>query len=380
MWVFCHALILCISAVVAVSKFILGAGGKYTKENYKSRDNRNMTIIAARRTSDYCREQPRRKWIRLGRYTRWRRARIRAIKARKANRSIGQRIMHTASMVAKRVQAFIAGAKEKRDLSRLHNMANDKVTSCEADTRDGHDRKNKKPSRRTATAKRIPTWTRMLMHMVVYAQIIGKSVAMPSAGSDDASIGTYNMLWSRRKINYWERSNLNLEPSWPQAKGDEHEPTRQTFFNIITANVQHFEGKAEVVAGWDADVIALQETKLTASDMKDAYGVLDKEGWTLIHGRPCPPAAGHGKTKRQRTNAAYKANSGGVALMVRRPRKPIQHEFTDRDKTLHDSGRWQRVKVPTTATGGCITIACVYGISGASNNTRKKLLNLSSRT
>ena len=183
------------------------------------------------------------------------------------------------------------------------------------------------------------------------------------------------MLWTRAKRTEVARELNDPPPVWANEHNSMKTDSMSPVINIITANIHDLESRIEQVISWDADIIALQETKLAPHQLKDVHAVAKKQNWTLLHGRPCPSATAGDARKRRRTSAVQAANSGGVAILIKHPRQPIEHEYNDRDKRLHDSGRWQRAKVPLSHTAGNLTISCIYGISGARSNERKQKMN-----
>ncbi len=146
---------------------------------------------------------------------------------------------------------------------------------------------------------------------------------------------------------------------------------RDDYTSIISANIHALGPRIGEVSQWDADILLLQETKLAAHSIKDAAEVAKQAGWTLLHGRPCRVS-----TRRDRKNgsngngAATEANSGGVATMVRKPRRDLGHKMTEEEAALHDTGRWTKATTAVNRGGGVLTTACVYGVSGANSCKR----------
>ncbi len=211
---------------------------------------------------------------------------------------------------------------------------------------------------------------------VASAFATGPSMAHPVARPEHRPLA-WNLLWDK------ERSQAikdQLGPSFQgdggRLDGDGQSPTgviTRDLFHIVSANVQALAPKVEEVALWDADLILLQETKLAPHAVKDAPGVARGHGWTLVHGLPCKPAdkAG-GNKKAARTKASVEANSGGVAAMLKKPRRPIMHQMDDEAAALHATARWLELKVPITKAKGTLTVICIYGIPGANSDPRNK--------
>ena len=61
--------------------------------------------------------------------------------------------------------------------------------------------------------------------------------------------------------------------------------------------------------------------------------------------------------------------------MAKEPWKLLNHDCASMEQLLHDTGRWVEAVVPIKGPAKCLTIASVYGISGASSDERKKHLN-----
>ncbi len=190
--------------------------------------------------------------------------------------------------------------------------------------------------------------------------------------------GGYNLLWDQRDI---QRAKATFRVAHCDVH-EAHDGSRsgdmddvETMLSVITANVHSLNHRVEEVMTWDADVVLLQETKLTAHAIKDVQGVVKRDGWTMVHGKPCPPGVGGGGQRKTRTSAVTEANRGGVAALVKAPKKPIAHPFNKHAQDLVESARWQRVKIPLAHGARCLTTSTVYGISGANDDARKKRQN-----
>ncbi len=229
--------------------------------------------------------------------------------------------------------------------------------------------------------KRISFLTRLL---IIAAMAIG-------GGAMDAKHGTmpappvaqargWNMLWPdklnaerMKELGQWASGSTTraLQAAMVDNKGDSPLITTGDRINIISANIHALNPRIEEVAMWEADILLLQETKLAAHAIKDATGVAKDNGWAFIHGKPCKMAT----RSSSKTRASTEANSGGVAAMVRRPRRPITHKLDRHAADLHETARWLEVKTARGKGGGCLTTSTVYGISGANSCQRKKKQN-----
>ncbi len=161
-------------------------------------------------------------------------------------------------------------------------------------------------------------------------------------------------------------TRVRLPPDKPPGHGH-----RDDYTSIISANVHALAPRIGEVSQWDADILLLQETKLAAHSIKDAAEVAKEAGWTLLHGRPCRVPTRKNKQCRSTENgAATEANSGGVAAMVKKPRRDLGHKLTDEESALHDTGRWTKATTAVNKGNGVLTTACVYGVSGANSCKR----------
>eukprot|EP00660_Eupelagonema_oceanica_P016471 gene16471-20147_t len=79
---------------------------------------------------------------------------------------------------------------------------------------------------------------------------------------------------------------------------------------VMTANVSSLPVYEAVVTGFDADVVALQETKLTAMGQRQMGKALDLAGWTAHWGPPRP--------KKAAAATQWNAAHGGVGVLVKK--------------------------------------------------------------
>ncbi len=324
--------------------------------------------------------QPRRKLVRLCKVARRKRAR------RRWRRNDPQKQFWSAADWALKAKALIAGSKKVA--CRWHGTNGTCTEQCccngsrrecigDADSMVVHHRY---PRLRVRGARppRIGRWWWMILTLALaVGNSLGADVPMRHPRADPhRRIGSYNMLWKTDRRREFEHVAQHRTGTWPEniAREEGNETERNTL-SLITANIFALEGRMEEISDWDADVLALQETKLTAADIKDIYGVANKSGWTFVHGKPCEPAKGGANKKRRCTYAAQAANSGGVALLVKHPRRPIAPTLAASDEWLHGTGRWQRIRIPVSHGARCLKVSSVYGISGANDDRRKHKQN-----
>ncbi len=179
--------------------------------------------------------------------------------------------------------------------------------------------------RRTPRARRwrgltLLCWLLVLAMLVRTTNAVGEDRVPPV----ETEAG-YNLLWNRtRRILYahntQEESNNDDMEDTHSTHGcpetlREHGGLRERQSNVmrlITANIHAMQPRAEEVALRDADVVAVQETKLAAHAIRDMTDLMKNNRWRFVHGKPCAPA-GRWKS-RKRTKAAIEANRGEWAL------------------------------------------------------------------
>ena len=135
---------------------------------------------------------------------------------------------------------------------------------------------------------------------------------------------------------------------------------------IISANIHSLRPRANVIPTWEADVVALQETKLIA----ETSAVLRQNGFAVVHGRPCQPQTYRNDVVT--TQAANEANSGGVAIVTKQGLKTITRSVQEQELELYDTSRWMETKILVSGRTKHITVASFHGISGSASNEKKK--------
>ena len=141
----------------------------------------------------------------------------------------------------------------------------------------------------------------------------------------------------------------------------------------ISANIHSLRPRANVIPTWEADVVALHETKLAPHAIAEASAVLRQNGYAMVHGLLCQP-----QTYRKdvvTTQAANEANSGGVAIVAKRGLKTITRSVQEQELELYDISRWMETKTPVSGRTKFVTVASFYGISGSASNEKKEAIN-----
>jgi exonuclease III len=149
--------------------------------------------------------------------------------------------------------------------------------------------------------------------------------------------------------------------------GSDGVDSAKTEVAIITANVMSVRNKAETIASWDSDLTLLQETKLTSVAVNEVRPKFRAHHKRLIHGKPCRVIQ---RNASHVASAARESAKGGVAVVVREPRTPINVAQTTLTRELRETGRWEETVLLARADTSHFGAATLYGVSGASNNPR----------
>ena len=141
---------------------------------------------------------------------------------------------------------------------------------------------------------------------------------------------------------------------WTDGKGD---------WLIRSANINSWHQKSDMVLGWKANAVALQETRLTDQGQRDATNEAYDRGWKALWGAPVSLKA-----------SGVSVNGGkhsGVGLIVQR-RVPAQivQTGTAEAKQLWNSGRFLHAKVITGVGRQWLHIFVWYGFASGKRKVR----------
>ncbi len=136
---------------------------------------------------------------------------------------------------------------------------------------------------------------------------------------------------------------------------------------ILTANITALRPKAALVAKWGADITLLQETKVSPAVVGFVKTAFSDQQKTLYHGQLCRTAE---RRAAKVASSAREAAKGGVAIAVARPREAAKADDTALSKELRSTGRWEEVLVPAGKATTHFGAATIYGVSGASKDSR----------
>eukprot|EP00973_Karenia_brevis_P028730 3962339-Karenia_brevis.AAC.1 len=122
--------------------------------------------------------------------------------------------------------------------------------------------------------------------------------------------------------------------------------------------------QSDVICSMDADIIAVQESRLNDFAQKAMKQEMRDKGWTLLCGKAQPP-----QNRRKAAASICNARHGGVAVMVRRG---ISAQLGPVDtvvrRRLWESGRWMHAMIALGAGHQILHVMSVYGYPGASQD------------
>ena len=133
---------------------------------------------------------------------------------------------------------------------------------------------------------------------------------------------------------------------------------------LVTANVTSFLTQGDVISDFDADILCLQETRLSEFGQRDMSRKYEEQGWHRVWGRPQPPQS---RTDTSFQPGPWNATHGGVGILVRGLVARNGNNDSDTRKWLWDTGRWMHAMVKD--------VMLVYGYIGASRNREAMLKN-----
>eukprot|EP00973_Karenia_brevis_P081265 11267179-Karenia_brevis.AAC.1 len=115
----------------------------------------------------------------------------------------------------------------------------------------------------------------------------------------------------------------------------------------------------------EAEVIGLQETRLSEQGQLDMTTTLQQQGWQSFWGRPQEPQ----HRAQAFVPSPWNATHGGVGIVVRSgiPAQPAPLD-TPRRQALWNTGRWLHVMVGTGNGRQVLHVMTVYGHTGSSSN------------
>ena len=127
---------------------------------------------------------------------------------------------------------------------------------------------------------------------------------------------------------------------------------------LISANITSLHSQFDEVVRLNAEMLALQETRLSELAQLDMSRLLGDHGWAAIWGKPMQPQ----KRKQASVPSAHNARHGAVAVLVRQGiaarAGPVD---TPVRKRLWVSGRWVHAVVTFGEAKNALHVFSVYG-------------------
>ena len=123
-------------------------------------------------------------------------------------------------------------------------------------------------------------------------------------------------------------------------------------------NVTSYLRHADYIETFDADIIALQEVRLTIDGQRIAGDNAWENGWNPIWGRPQP-------IRRGTRASVLDAKQGGVGFLSSSAHLSTHTPRTAVGDELFQSGRWMGITVRVHGTPGFVHVISFYGVSGA---------------
>ena len=123
--------------------------------------------------------------------------------------------------------------------------------------------------------------------------------------------------------------------------------------------------------GIDADIAALQETRLNRWSGGEMRRQLEEDGWQLFSGK-----AQARQNRASETSSPWNARHGGVAVMVRNDLAASEVPLDSAvRKRLWETGRWLHVAVAIGDGKQVMHVMSVYGHTGAGAHVDMRLKN-----
>ena len=128
--------------------------------------------------------------------------------------------------------------------------------------------------------------------------------------------------------------------------------------SVITANVTSLIPHIPYVANLEADVLALQEVRLTTDGQKLANDLLEPFKLNSVWGKAQP-------IRRGTRLSTLDAKQGGVGVLHRQQHSVSPSPRTEVGQALFETGRWQSVAVNFNGSGLIFHVVSLYGYAGA---------------
>ena len=127
-------------------------------------------------------------------------------------------------------------------------------------------------------------------------------------------------------------------------------------FRIISNNCSTMAPKRAEIEGWEADVIAIQETRLGSLGQITAGAKLREQKWQAFFGKPMV-----NKATKSKVATATNAANGGVAILTKGGTPAKKAQNSAETAILRDQGRWEEVLRALGRGNKHLKIASLYG-------------------
>ena len=146
-------------------------------------------------------------------------------------------------------------------------------------------------------------------------------------------------------------------------------------FVIRSCNITAWRPHAPELLSWNADVVLMQESRLTAVAQQQATTTARSAGRHLLHGAPVPVQSSQELQEggqRYIKPTIWNGRHGGVSIMSRLPtQSTLAHDTSyDADRNLWERQRFALARVPL-ATNRSIMVASFYGLAGGGSPHRR---------
>ena len=141
-------------------------------------------------------------------------------------------------------------------------------------------------------------------------------------------------------------------------------------FTILSNNCATMAPKVKEIASWEADIIALQETKLGSLAQLKVGAKMKEANWQTYFGKAMATTA----TKNKVATASNAAN-GGVAIATKTATPSKKPNGNPETAILRDQGRWEEVMQALGHGDKHLKVASMYGYDGATGDGERFRLN-----
>ena len=124
------------------------------------------------------------------------------------------------------------------------------------------------------------------------------------------------------------------------------------------------------IAEWQADVIALQETRLGSLAQLKTGAKLREENWQAFFGKPMA-----NKATKNKVATATNAANGGVAILTKSGTPAKKAPCNVDIAILRGQGRWEEVLHALGKGSKHLKVASLYGYDGAATDGERFRLN-----